>query len=761
MKSNDSTNIVPFKGGDEKAGIVFEKPLMPYVGKQQRTFDLTYLAPLGETFSYQVAEAIALRLASIARPPRKSDPPNGVAAFRRFWEWLIREFKKPSKQASHFIRVREALIVGKCPAFGDWQQVVNRYRSELVDNESIVASSHKRTKNTELDNIRPLLNLIADRGRLPRAKLTSIPNAKKTSTPRKSVAEIPNKQANEKEIEELLRGALDGYIGGDKISQQEKKDCYRALASSGMEVSGTSEEIIQKISVHNDTLLREIRRCAEIDLLEYWEVFCEGKRLIDECDLSFQDEIKPLYDSYLKELGKEGVRARDIGLVHSFTELFLGKRNRLKKENGKLYWGREELAREVVLSRILTFIDCQFGFFPISSHKDIWPPFLTSVARRLSDYEGTHTYEISKYIEVENYALFCAFMILLVDTGLNPSVIHDLPTDCIEDTDIPEIKIIWGWKDRANGQKVESTVRLDDGNAINSLQVIEIVREMTKRLRKLAFEGNAQYEIGCESPEDYRNLFIKRGLRTDEPKHVLISTGLYNVQRESLKRFKNAHDSLSGYDFAPANIRTSIRIRDFVAGDLNADIARVNSAHSSIRITSGYVMRTMSKMAMDQEIRRFQNLFETVMIQDIPGAAEKLGFTTVEYEENLKKAFRTGLGTICQHLKKNVSGEIVDLKEGIDCDGDDCPDCPLMQVVPASSENLIDLVLHSRYLRENSESLKSQNPERWAKVHMKWLALTEAALDRLKSSSYVSRRLLNDAIEKANKFSRLAFLPFE
>ena len=147
------------------------------------------------------------------------------------------------------------------------------------------------------------------------------------------------------------------------------------------------------------------------------------------------------------------------------------------------------------------------------------------------------------------------------------------------------------------------------------------------------------------------------------------------------------------------------------------------------------------------------------MIFDIPGAAEKLGYTTEEYTERLVKAERTGLGTICDHLRKGNDGQDISNKRK-NCDPiEDCPECPLMRVFPALKENLVDAFLTRNWILENESELKSHNPTRWDKVWLRWRAITEGVIDKAKTSHAVSRTTLNEAEKLASQLGDDGFLP--
>jgi hypothetical protein len=136
-----------------------------------------------------------------------------------------------------------------------------------------------------------------------------------------------------------------------------------------------------------------------------------------------------------------------------------------------------------------------------------------------------------------------------------------------------------------------------------------------------------------------------------------------------------------------------------------------------------------------------------------------LGYTAEEYKERIVRAERTGLGTICDHLRIGADGQEVS-KKRTDCDPiEDCPGCPLMRVFPALKENLVDTFLTLNWIRQNEGELKSHNPARWEKVWLRWLAISEGVIDKARTSHAVSRTTVNEAEELARHFGTDGFLP--
>ena len=130
-----------------------------------------------------------------------------------------------------------------------------------------------------------------------------------------------------------------------------------------------------------------------------------------------------------------------------------------------------------------------------------------------------------------------------------------------------------------------------------------------------------------------KKLFIKRSL-----KKAIKNSGdslIYGFSSHAvtfLRKICENYEPVKGIRFTFDAIRPSVILKKYFEGDLDAGIAQSGLGHSSKKHTTGYVLRYVSKLALERGIRSFQNQFEAVMIADIPNAAKELGYTPMVFE---------------------------------------------------------------------------------------------------------------------------------
>jgi len=743
-----------------KGGIDTSETLKPYLDKHKYQYDCTFLDHplLHKDVANNIAYAIVLRLGKLTRAKSQGGKHPQHAQIQKFLLWVLDYLDRVDKPFTR--SVKQSLIVGKMPCREDWQMVVDTFRSRAVRNkDNHFSSGNKNSRNCYLNVVRAFLEVCKSRGVFPRAVLNGIKNARLENGRNKILSDLPHCQLDEAEVERLVGNYLQNSANDNDIIENERAACIKALASSGLDITDlTDGQIMEEIKRLNTERLAELRRCAEAEFIKGWETYQEGQHLLAECDLSYEEDMRGLVAEYFKLVQDNHAASLKVKQNH-FRTLFLGPYVPIKSEardpRCTVRWVKQLLPEMVAKSRLLTLIDGRYGHGPhiVSPGfgegvvevpiKSIW--LNTFRAYR----QFTHEVWAKELLGMSIYTMLMAQIILLIDTGLNIEVVDDLSVDCVRDTDIPKIKEIWGIKTRAGNKPVVGRVRLDEpGHQINSVEVIQRVKEMTRRLRRLAERGHLLFEVRTEEPGLKEKLFIREKIY-DVPKDgsPTLVTGTCGVREGPLKKFMKEYPTVGSYKFTMSSIRPTVRILAFINGE-DIETSSAEMCHTSVGTTSGYVMRTMSRMEMEARIREFMKHYETIVIQDIQGAAEKLGYTTEEYENRLTTAQRTGLGTICDHLRKDSDGKEISLKQK-DCDPiEDCLDCPLARVFPALKENLVDAFLMREWIRCNEVELRA-NEERWRTVWMRWLAIAEGVIDKAKTAHSVSRKILRESEEMA------------
>lgn len=755
-----------------EGGIDTSEPLRPYLRKHNNRYDCTFLDHplLHKDVAEEIAFAIVLRLGKLEYKRQGKHPQH--IQIEKFMLWLLDYLGRVDKPFTSL--VKQSLAAGEKPDREGWQMVVDQFRSTAIRTKNNpFRTGSKCSRNFYIDVIRGFLTVCVSRGVFPSAVLNGIKGAHKEKGKRKILGDLQSRHLDKVEVERLVGGYLQDRVNDNDIIADERVACITALASSGLDITGlTDGQIMEEIKRLNTERLAEVRRCAEADFIKGWETYQEGQQLLVECDLSYEEDMRDLVEEYFK-IAQDNYGSGLIVRQHPFREMFLGTEVRREetrganshtKSYGMTIWVKDPLPERVAKSRLLTLIDGRYGHGPhvvtddrvqgvMETHiKNIWRA--TFRCHGLYDHRTWAKERLGASLDT----LLMAQIILLIDTGLNTEVVDDLTVDCVRDTDIPTIKEIWGIKGRAGNQPVVGRVRLDEAeHQINSIEVIQRVKEMTRRLRRLAKNGHHLFEVISEDPSLEKRLFIRERIY-NVPKNgsqTLVS-GIKN-KKAPLTRFMKEHPTVDAYNFTVASIRPTVRMLAFMNGE-DIETSRAALCHGNIATTTGYVMRTMSRMEMEARIREFMKHYEAIVIQDIPGAAKKLGYTADEYEKRLAATQRTGLGTICDHLRKDAEGNEFSLKQK-DCDPvEECPTCPLARVFPALKENLVDAFLMRGWIRGNEVELRS-NEERWRKVWMRWLAIVEGVIDKAKTAHSVSRKTIKEAEEMAEEIGAANFLP--
>lgn len=753
-----------------KGGIDVSEPLKPYLGKHQYQYDCTFLEHplLHKELAKSIAYAIGLRLGKVSKSKSQKKHPHH-SRIEKFLVWTLDYLGHVDKPFTR--SVKKSLESGTVPTQQDWQKVVDSFRVRAIrSKDNPFSGGNKSSRNNYIDEVRSFLAVCVTCGLFPRTILNGISGAHHDRRRRKILGDLSSSHLDKVAVERLVGSYLQDRVNDNDIIEEEREACITALASSGLDITGlTDGQIMEEIKKLNTERLNELRRCAEADFIKGWKIYQEGQQLLTECDLSYEEDMEGLVEGWFNVAQNDPSGKSLQCRQNPFRKMFLGTpvqdKSKIRDPRSTGRWINQPLPEKVAKSRLLVLLDGRYGHGPhvvqkqygqgiVEAHIDsIWNNTFKNYAQ--TDYRAW----AKDLLGMSIYTMLMAQIILLIDTGLNLEVIEDLTVDCVKNTDIPTIKEVWGIKSRANNKPVVGRVRLNEAShRINSIQVIQRVKEMTRRLRHLAQNGHPLFEVIVEDPRLEKKLFIREKI-FEVPKDgsLTLTSGIKSSKKDSLKKFKEGHISVGAYDFRPSSIRPTIKVLAFMNGE-DIETSSAELCHASIGTTSGYVMRTMSRMEMEARIREFMKNYEAIVIQDIRGAAEKLGYTAEEYEKRLTAAQRTGLGTICDHLRKDSEGNEFSLKQK-DCDPvEDCLDCPLARVFPALKENLVDAFLMQAWVRGSEAELRS-NEERWRSVWMRWLAIVEGVIDKAKTNHSVSRKMLKEAEDMAGELGAAGFLP--
>ena len=697
-----------------------DNPMFPYVDKMKRSYDFTsYAFVFGRETTIKIAKAFAKWIQTYK--PGKHVNKNYVNVCD-FFDYVIKV------GPDYFSTVIDKFIQCKKPNQLEWQNLVSAYRSLITDPNSVYAKS---TLNGKCNRISAFLQQLTIAGIAPKSVFPGVRQYRGTVRPTKGASELvrnSGRSASDQKNRNEIR------FGTSQAEKKQIEDIINALACEGVKLSVENPDFAERAMEINNQRLIDLRNCAIAEFNNYWNIFQKGQNLMASCDLSYRDDMLPLFEDYFCKFSQDsgqfsGVRA------HPFTRLFDDTRVPIDLRQG----------------RLLSFIKHRYcGIYPENSFnqrtKSDWE-IIIPLGKRGVKLFGSRVNAVN-HLNAEYDALLLGHIIIMIDTGLNVTTVDGLPHDCLVPSNEPGKYNISGWKDRDGGREKLAVVGEE------TAQIIRMILEMTSSFRSVAATGGdsdwRQPIIPTHGINLERMLFITI---TGSPTYGI---GLFKVDsaRTAFDNFLSRHDSLNGIPWTFDAIRISVGQKKFWEGDLDIASAATELGHSKgSRCTSGYVVRRAAKQLLEKEIRRFQTLFEAVCVADIPGAAKALGYSNEELQKIIDEACRSGLGVVC--WKKIQNGNNQESTQTICNPEEDCPKCDYKKIVPTSLPNLLDLILHHDYLEENKTDMQSNNPERWSEVHLPWLALSKAMLEKVKRSSLVSREVLNEAQNVANQLKHV------
>ena len=128
----------------------------------------------------------------------------------------------------------------------------------------------------------------------------------------------------------------------------------------------------------------------------------------------------------------------------------------------------------------------------------------------------------------------------------------------------------------------------------------------------------------------------------------------------------------------------------------------------------------------------------------MPEAAAKLGINPEQFEARLGNLQATGLGTFCRDARGRSGAE------NAHCSTIDCwNDCPNMLIV-AEVEAIAALQLWQTALRKAQPEMERDQPERWDRVWLPWLCLTDVVEEKMVRGMI---KIWNSATKRAQEIS--------
>ena len=676
-------------------------PFYVTVDKHVKTYDISFVTALDRVLAAEVAQCFKIRVETLG----KSTATSQLAYIREFFGFWIDQTASGDKR---FTVIGKALANGEKPSSEDIEFVLRSFQSSVCEK-----AGKRNTCVAQFSAINKFFEVLSRQGVLPQSYELRVPASSKSqslvagSRPKLSLAEVPTKRFPEEEVEDLIRPLLEKRFSKDEVVELTRKDFLKTLASEGYAVSKSRREHLKFIEEINERRLRDLRKAAEDELLDCWFEYERGQKILEGCDLSYEKDIVQLIQEHLSLPYKQG-----WGKNRLWRELFAG------------------VDTEVRIARYLRILESRYnGIFPAIDYRTL--EMCSFHVRGTAELGGRRA--IRAMLEPRAEAYVAAILILLIDTGANVSVITNLPYNCLKDRDDSNEKSFTGWKKRANNKVIRDVLLIDDGNRVSSVRAIEMMKEMTSRFRRLAEHGpggpywHKSYEVmpvPDETDPLHKFLFLSK-FKPKEPVRLLENS----VIQVNFKKFLKKHHDFRYLDSIRMDgIRSSVLLAEAFKGNGGLLVAQALADQNSRDTTNGYIHKYAQAVILETSIRKFQDLLEAVLIADVPNGHEKLGIPEEEYFEALSEAHRTGLGVMCL---KPMDGFQPGTDKGSACDKlERCPACEKM-FVPATLQNVQDMILFNRYLNEKQEELEALSPHDWENIWLPYRVLTDEALARI------------------------------
>jgi len=364
------------------------------------------------------------------------------------------------------------------------------------------------------------------------------------------------------------------------------------------------------------------------------------------------------------------------------------------------------------------------GIPPLSGTNQVGPDG-QFFAKRYLAYGGVRT--IAPMLIPAPEVVGASLTLYLIESGANVSVGRTLDEDCMESSDLDGHFRITGSKARAKGKPI--IVDLPEHSP--TVQAIQWLRSASGRLR------------ACAGDDSDRLFLMRMGSRAQ-----LMTPHWYTGW---FKTFASATPGLQDLRLTPNMLRPSVLLHAALSNDGRLAAGMALGQHG-LGVSQGYQIKFATKLLYDENTRRFQSAFETLVTSSIEDAANKLGITAEQFEARLGDLRPTGLGTFCRD-QRGRPGHGTSKCSTMDC----WNECPNLMIV-AEVEAIAALQIWQTSLRAVRPDWERDRPERWDEVWLPWLCLTDVVAEKMVRGPLI--KVWKAAIDLAARISsQPAFVP--
>ena len=573
-----------------------------------------------------------------------------------------------------------------------WEGLLYNWRETFV--AQVESGQLKRiTPHHSISKLNLMWASFADAGLVPHIRVRGFKNAK-SSYFRQSRATLAQLPLRDPISDAALRAATERLSSlFDDSDRDEVRQYLRSLSErltpkvvAGLPIESIAEEIL---TLNTERLLA-LRRCAERDFRKWHEHWLKGQAALRDCKLT-------------------GPQLIDLveGPQWSVSEI--------RGHSKQLFFDAPDSTR---LGNVLQYIDARYGGAISAINGRIH-----HIARSFGGRA-----ELTAYLNPHAHATISLWVLLLVDTGANCEVARTTPWECL----LPPKESGWrplilGAKYRAGGAHIRD--EFPENNPDGSLSLVQAIS--TYKLMASRYHAMA-------TPSAKGNLFVHE------------FKGSIDLLKEWTARawfisFLTRHPDIAQFDVRPSMIRPSVLMCVQHRNDNHIEYAQAIGDHKSPSTTAhSYTGHIPIKIAYALKIRAFQNLFQTVLIVSINGAAAKLGLTERQFTDLFSDAKRTGLGVACLDAYAGVQPGT---HKGQQCTRfEQCCTCRMRWIV-ATVENVADLILFKDHLERSLNASESTERALLAEKWLPWLIFAEIALQKLRESECI------DVYENAMKLA--------
>lgn len=630
---------------------------------------------LSSRLSLTFLERVGIRFKQIASGLAEGSTKQPYLSLYNLLNWIA------SSTNPHCVVVRtETKQHGRALSQPDWEEAVFAYRASLVE-EIAQGLKQKTSVDATLTALRTSLEGLSSGGVVPAMSypLPGIKLADRTGQKRKSIAEVTKgdsgstagleyiKFAKARLLDARRQAGIDPSLDDDNFLQVLAEE-MRAVSTLPHELADAIRQVLKRrldlLRAHAAQIVQDAARALEA-----------GRTLIEESDINVEEFESSYFGNSMSRNEKNQLLRRTFPLVCETS----GDGNRK------------------ALANLLRLIEARHGGIPPSVEEGQHAGYGQFFKKRYLELGGQQ--KILPMLIPDAEAVGAVLTLYLVDSGANISVGRTLLADCIEQSDVSGHRRITGLKAKAQGKPIIIDLP-ESSHAVRSMSWLEYAGQS---LRKAAgdasdwlFVARIGGSVKCLAPEWYTAHFAK---------------------------FANSIDELQGLRIVPSMIRSSVLLEASLSNDgrLKAGIA---IGQNSETVSQGYQQKWPTRLLYDQNIRHFSTAFETLVLANVPQAAERMGVTPEIYEERLQKLMPTGLGTLC--ASNGIRPDNADRR----CEADCWNECPSLLLV-AEVNAIAALQLWQKSLREAEPDWQRDRPERWDEVWLPWLCLTDVVEEKM------------------------------